>query len=173
MCTSCLENGSSNYQCTVNKGLILPQYMLLLCPWPHSMVKRASEQTHKSFCSIFSHVECICQGPEVKRRKRKKKEKEGKKKQNWGLFRTHGIWSFLGERSLIWEPGRRKVEMFQTVQCLQKPHKNLLCSFSLFRDGELPYFTKFLRSVFLGNFQQYLLTDRRQKLMGMGYKELF
>lgn len=81
MCTFCLENGSSNYQCTVNKGLILPQYMLLLCPCPHSMVKRASVQTHKSFCFIFSHVECICQGPEVKKEKKKKGEKEKKEKE--------------------------------------------------------------------------------------------
>lgn len=102
MRTSCLENGSSNYQCTVNKGLILPQYMLLLCPCPHSMVKRASEQTHKSFCSIFSHVECICQGPEVKRRKRKKKRKKKEKKNRIGVcsglmafghFWEKGLWS--------------------------------------------------------------------------------
>lgn len=123
MCTFSLENGTSNYQCTVNKGLILPQYMLLLCPCPHSMVKRASVQPHKSFCSIFSHVECICQGPEVRKKKGiKKRGRKRKKKQNWGLFRTHGIWSFLGERSLIWEAGRRKVEMFQTQYSACKSH---------------------------------------------------
>jgi len=49
---------------------------------------------------------------EKRKREKKGKKKKRKKKQNWGLFRTHGIWSFLGERSLIWEPGRRKVEMF-------------------------------------------------------------
>lgn len=108
MCTFCLENGSSNYHCTVNKGLILPRYMLLLCPCPHSMVKRASVQTHKCFCSIFSHVECICQGPEVKEKKKEKKEKKiggkkGKKRKNrigvcsglmaFGHFWEKGLWS--------------------------------------------------------------------------------
>lgn len=108
MCTSCLENGSSNYQCTVNKGLILPQYMLLFCPWPHSMVKRASEQTHKSFCSIFSHVECICQGPEVKRRKRKKKEKEGKKKIELGFVQDS--WHLVISGRKVFDLGAWKEE---------------------------------------------------------------
>lgn len=110
MCTFCLENGSSNYQCTLNKGLILPQYMLLLCLCPHSMVKRASVQTHKSFCSIFSHVECICQGPEVKKKKREEEKEE--KKIELGFVQDSWHWVISGERSLICGPGRRKVEMF-------------------------------------------------------------
>lgn len=100
----CLENGFSNYHCTVNKGLILPQYMLLLCPCPHSMVKRASVQTHKCFCSIFSHVECICQGPEVKGGKKKEK----KEKKNWGGGRRKnriGVCSGLMAFGHFWEKG--------------------------------------------------------------------
>lgn len=102
MCTFSLENGTSNYQCTVNKGLILPQYMLLLCPCPHSMVKRASVQPHKSFCSIFSHVECICQGPEVRKKKGIKKRGRKRKKNRIGVcsglmafghFWERGLWS--------------------------------------------------------------------------------
>lgn len=147
MCTFCLENGSSNYQCTLNKGLILPQYMLLLCPCPHSMVKRASVQTHKSFCSIFSHVECICQGPEVKKkggvgRKKRKKIELGFVQDSWHLV-------ISGRK--VFDLGAWKEEsgnVLDTVQCLQKPHENLLCSLSLFIDGQLPSFREFFRSMF-------------------------
>lgn len=145
MCTFSLENVSSNYQCTVNKGLILPQYMLLLCPCPHSMVKRASVQPHKSFCSIFSHVECICQGPEVKK---KKKKEGGKKKIELGFVQDS--WHLVISGRKVFDLGAWKEEsgnVLDTVQCLQKPHENLLCSFSLFRDGQLPYCTKFFRSM--------------------------
>ena len=158
MCTFCLENGSSNYQCTVNKGLILPQYMLPLCPCPHRMVKRASVQTHKSFCSIFSHVECICQGPGVKKKKRKKRKKkkgekgeEKKKKEKTELGFVQDSWHLVISGRKVFDLGAWKEEsgnVLDTVQCLQKPHENLLCSFSLFIDGQLPYFTKFFRAVF-------------------------
>lgn len=139
MCTFCLENGSSNYQCAVNKGLILPQYMLLLCPCPHSMVKRASVQTHKSFCSIFSHVECICQGPEVKGKKMRKREKGRKKGKKVELGFVQDSWHLGISGRKVFDLGAWKKEsgnVLATVQCLQKPHENLLCSFSLFIDGQ-------------------------------------
>lgn len=64
--------------------------------------------------------------------------------------------------------------VLDTVQCLQKPHENLLCSLSLFIDGQRPSFTEFFRSVFSGELLTIFVDwYKTQKLMWMGYKELF
>lgn len=148
MCTFSSENGSNNYQCAVNKGLILPQYMLLLCPCPHSMVKEHQCSHTRAFVPSSAMWNAYARA--LRLEKKKGKKKEGKKEKKIELGFVQDSWHLVISGREVFDLGAWKEEsgnVLDTVQCLQKPYENLLCSFSLFRDGQLPYCTKFFTSM--------------------------
>lgn len=86
-----------------------------------------------------------------KKRRKKKKKIGGVGGGKIELGFVQDSWHLVISGRKVFDLGAWKEEsgnVLDTVQCLQKPHENILCSFSLFKDGQLPYFTKFFRSMF-------------------------